>query len=274
MSGISLGIIAPHPPIIVPPIGSEYDLKQVEKTISALKKVNKDIKQINPEILITISPHSPVYRDAYAIRVQNILMGSLSNFGYKQISIQMKNDAAFIESLIENMNKNSIKAIKIDENEDFIYGQNELDHGVIVPLYYLTNEDKYNLISLSISFLNYQNHYKFGKVINDTVKETGKDAVFIASGDLSHRLKPGAPAGFHPDGEKFDKKIVEIINSSRFDELFQLDDKLIYNAGECGLRSIFVLAGCFDGKDVESKVLSYEGPFGVGYMVAEIIPIQ
>jgi len=273
MSSISLGIIAPHPPIIVSPIGSEHDLKQVEKTISALKKLNEDIRQINPEILIVISPHSPVYQDAYAVRTQNILVGNLSNFGYKQISIQMKNDTAFIESLIKNMNKNSIKAIKIDESEGFTYGQNELDHGVIVPLYYLTDENKYNLISLSISFLNYKNHYKFGKIINNTVEETGKDAVFIASGDLSHRLKPGAPAGFHPEGEKFDKKIVEIINSSRFEELFQLDDKLIYNAGECGLRSIFVLAGCFDGKDVESKVLSYEGPFGVGYMVAEIMPI-
>jgi len=273
MSGISLGIIAPHPPIIIPPIGSDYDLKQVEKTISALKKLKEDIRRMNPEILIVISPHSPVYQDAYAIRTQSMLAGNLSNFGYKQISIQMKNDTKFIESLIKNMNKNSIKALKIDEGEGFFHGQNELDHGVIVPLYYLTDEDKYNLISLSISFLNYQNHYKFGKAINDTVKETGKDAVFIASGDLSHRLKPGAPAGFHPDGERFDKKIVEIINSSRFEKLFQLDDKLIYNAGECGLRSIFVLTGCFDGKNVESRVLSYEGPFGVGYMVAEIIPI-
>ena len=40
-------------------------------------------------------------------------------------------------------------------------------------------------------------------------------------------------------------------------------------AAECGLRS-FVTLGGFLGKDatVDPQVLSYEGPFGVGYMVA------
>jgi len=273
MSSIALGIIAPHPPIIIPPIGGESDLKMVENTILALKKVNEDIKKINPEILIIVSPHSPAYHDAFAIRIGETLTGDLSNFGYPQISIQMQNDINFIEALIKNMKKNLIKVIKIDEKEGFFYSQIGLDHGIIVPIYYLIGENKAKLISISISFLNYQDHYNFGKVINETVEETGKTAVFIASGDLSHRLKPGAPAGFHPRGEEFDKKIVEIINDSKFEELFKLDSRLIDDAGECGLRSIFVLTGCFDGKNVESRVLSYEGPFGVGYMVAEIMPV-
>ena len=39
-------------------------------------------------------------------------------------------------------------------------------------------------------------------------------------------------------------------------------------AAECGYKSLIVLAGCYDRQDVESKLLSYEGPFGVGYAVA------
>ena len=273
MSSIPLGIIAPHPPIIIPPIGGEYELKQVENTINSLKSLKEDIKNIDPDLLIIISPHSPAFKDSYAIKKSHILSGSLLNFGYPKISIEMKNDTGFVESLVNNMEKKSINVVKMDEKEGLFYNQIKLDHGVIVPLYYLVDENKYKLVSLSISFLDYKNHYKFGKVIKDTVEETGKTAVFIASGDLSHRLKPGAPAGFHPRGEEFDKKIVEIISSSDLEELFKLDSGLIDDAGECGLRSIFVLAGCFDGKNVEAKVLSYEGPFGVGYMVAEIIPI-
>jgi hypothetical protein len=40
------------------------------------------------------------------------------------------------------------------------------------------------------------------------------------------------------------------------------------NAAECGLRSFIIMAGALDGKAVKSELLSYEGPFGVGYAVA------
>jgi AmmeMemoRadiSam system protein A len=47
-----------------------------------------------------------------------------------------------------------------------------------------------------------------------------------------------------------------------------LDEDLINRAGECGLRSIVIMLGALDGLDVRPEVLSYEGPFGVGYLVA------
>jgi len=33
-----------------------------------------------------------------------------------------------------------------------------------------------------------------------------------------------------------------------------------------------VMAGCFDRRDVSARVLSYEGPYGVGYAVASVAP--
>ena len=42
---------------------------------------------------------------------------------------------------------------------------------------------------------------------------------------------------------------------------------MVENAGECGLRSIFIMLGAMEGEEVKGKVLSYEGPFGVGYGV-------
>ena len=38
-------------------------------------------------------------------------------------------------------------------------------------------------------------------------------------------------------------------------------------AAECGLRGFIIMAGALDGLAVESHLLSYEGPFGVGYGV-------
>jgi len=54
-----------------------------------------------------------------------------------------------------------------------------------------------------------------------------------------------------------------------FTGLSAMDPILLEGAAECGLRSFITLGG-FLGDDalVEPQVLSYEGPFGVGYMVA------
>ena len=43
-------------------------------------------------------------------------------------------------------------------------------------------------------------------------------------------------------------------------------------AAECGYRSILMLLGVFEGLEIETEVLSYEGPFGVGYAVATFLP--
>ena len=51
-----------------------------------------------------------------------------------------------------------------------------------------------------------------------------------------------------------------------------MDSRLIERAGECGLRSIWIMAGALDGYNVKSEVYSYEGPFGVGYCVARFDP--
>ncbi len=42
-------------------------------------------------------------------------------------------------------------------------------------------------------------------------------------------------------------------------------------AGECGMRSIAMLLGVINEVDLKPNILSYEGPFGVGYLVAEFI---
>ena len=49
-----------------------------------------------------------------------------------------------------------------------------------------------------------------------------------------------------------------------------MDERLCSRAGECGLRSFIMMAGALNGFDVSTTVHSYEGPFGVGYMVAEV----
>ena len=50
--------------------------------------------------------------------------------------------------------------------------------------------------------------------------------------------------------------------------LLKIPDELRDRAGECGYNSLIIMAGMFDKLDIESKLLSYEGYFGVGYAIA------
>jgi aromatic ring-opening dioxygenase LigB subunit len=86
---------------------------------------------------------------------------------------------------------------------------------------------------------------------------------------MSHRLIPGAPAGYDERGRVFDLRIAELLAAGDFDGLNDLDPDLVGAAGECGLRSLIALGGYLEKDDqITADVLSYEGPFGVGYLVA------
>ena len=145
----------------------------------------------------------------------------------------------------------------------------ELDHGAAAPLFYLTQNLKDTpIVPLGYSMLSYQDHFNFGLELQKIINQTDKKIAVIASGDLSHRLTPDAPAGFSPKGNIFDEKLVKLINQKNTDEILNLDENLIEEAGECGLRSFIILLGVLDNTEYTPEILSYEGPFGVGYLVA------
>jgi len=137
-----------------------------------------------------------------------------------------------------------------------------------VPLYYLAKAGfKGQIVHLSIGMLAYEEMYTFGKAVQAAIRHMDKRVAVIASGDLSHRLLPEAPAGYHPSGPEFDRQVVEALKNADVKKLLAIDGKLVEEAGQCGLRPIFFLMGAMGGLDVESVHASYEGPFGVGYAV-------
>jgi len=147
-----------------------------------------------------------------------------------------------------------------------------LDHGTLVPLYYLWGKGvhKTPLIPMSFCSLSLEEHYKFGEFLGGYLEADKNTWTIIASGDLSHRLAPFAPAGYSPKAEEFDKLLVQYIKEKEVNKIFKIDPELIHEAGECGLRSIITLLGIISTFNWSSKILSYEAPFGVGYLVAEL----
>jgi len=103
------------------------------------------------------------------------------------------------------------------------------------------------------------------------VEELDRKVVIVASGDLSHRLKEDGPYGFMKEGPVFDELATKAFAAGDFLRLLDIDEHLWENAGVCGLRSFQIMAGALDGMEIEPRLLSYEGPFGVGYAVASFV---
>ena len=108
-------------------------------------------------------------------------------------------------------------------------------------------------------------HYRLGQCIRDTAEALGRNAVIIASGDLSHRLKEDGPYGYCKEGPEYDARIMDVMGRAAFGELFDFKESFCEKAAECGHRSFTIMAGAFDRTAVDAERLSYEGPFSVGY---------
>ena len=192
--------ISPHPPIILPSVGSKEDRTRVKNTIEALENLGKILKEANPDSIIISSPHP--------------------------------------------------------------------DWGFNVPLFFLAKDFKKEIKTYLMELETPKFYFEEGKKIYQKLDKDKKYAL-IASGDLSHCLKEEGPYGFHPDGQKFDKELIKLLKKKDVENILKLDE-MFPEAGECGLRSFCFLLGILEasGIDWQPEILSYEGPFGVGYLVA------
>ncbi len=255
--------IVPHPPLIIPGIGMGQEMK-VKKTMDSYLAVARKIAEIRPDTIIVTTPHSCMYSDYIHISPGSGASGSFGEFGRDDIRVYVEYDEDFVNRL-------SSLAEEMNISAGTLGGKNKrLDHGAMIPLYYVNNYySEYKVVRISISGLPFTEHYRLGKCIQKIAEESDKKIVFIASGDLSHMLKDEGPYEYREEGAVFDRELTAAISKGNFLKLLNFDEEFCEEAGECGLRSFIIMAGALNGRDVDSKLLSYEGPFGVGYAIAE-----
>ena len=269
---IVFGGTCPHPPIMIPEIGRE-EANVVKKSQQAMLKLAQELKESNAETLVMISPHAPVFRDGIALNFAPRLKGNLAGFRAPQLSFDLANDLQMAQEIKKQAGDLNIEVVPIEKTEHRYGFSPELDHGLMVPLYFLQKGGiELPLVAISMGLYPFPQLYAFGVAIQKAAINLKKKVAVLASGDLSHRLLPDAPAGYEPRGKEFDQKIIQLISEANVKGIINLDRELIERAGECGLRPIIMMLGAFDGFDLKPAVLSYEGPFGVGYMVAAIKP--
>jgi AmmeMemoRadiSam system protein A len=254
------GYLVPHPPLIVKGVG---DGSEIPSTRAAYKQIGREICDYDPDVEVIISPHSVLYADYFHISPGNSAYGDFGRFNSPQIKFDVEYDSLLSKTITEFAEAENIPAGFLGERDS------KLDHGTMVPLYF-TNSRK--IVRISLSGFDFIKHYKFGICIKKAIDKLGRKAVIIASGDMSHKL--GGNYGFSEFGVRHDEYVKNCIETTDVRKLFAIPPEVAENAAECGLRSIMIMYGIFDGHKISSDVLSYEAPFGVGYMCAKFTAVN
>lgn len=255
-------IITPHPPVLLPEVGGGRE-REIAATDRAMRTAAETVAAWQPDVIIVSSPHTILYRDYFHIAPGDGAVGDMSRFGAPEVRIQASYDTLLREEIIRRAEAEGLHAGTLGQRDS------ELDHGVLIPLYYLRKAGvRCPIVRMGLSGFSPLDHYRLGKCVQDAVNALGRRAVFLASGDLSHKLKADGPYGYAPEGPQFDDAVTRTMASGDFLEFLTIDPALCERAAECGLRSFQMMAGALDGLAVEPQLLSHEGTFGVGYAIA------
>lgn len=254
----SSGFLVPHAPILIPEVASLSEASCCGKTVSAFQSMGGTRTVIRPSYLLVLDPHASTGSSFTIIHAEKFV-GNLAEFGARKTFVAV--EGAGEEGRALALHLRSIFPVYEHREELF-----SLDYAAVVSLILLQFAIGFipRVVLANPVTLSYRQSFEMGQHLRDFSSES--EWALLASGDLSHCLKDGAPGGYHPDAALLDRAILKSIETSSPLPVFSLPPSVIQNAGECGLRSALCLIGLSGGSGIE--LLSYEAPFGVGYASA------
>ncbi|MDA8019421.1 MAG: hypothetical protein MPN21_18420 [Thermoanaerobaculia bacterium] len=254
--------LLPHPPIVVPAVGGSR-VDGCRATHDACRELARRVVSRSPGRLILPSPHSPRRHTAFGLSSAARIAGDLRRFGAPDAGIDLPADPEMAKRIRREAARRGLQTWDLPADEP-------LDHGACVPLWFLCEagwRGPTTLVSLPV-LRDAAVYERFGGVCARAAQELDGRAAFVASGDMSHRVLPGAPAGFHHRAVEFDHELTELVRDGRLREIATIDHELRELAAEDAADTSIMACAAAEYRSDGHQVLSYEHPFGVGYLVA------
>jgi len=248
--GLVYTVFVPHPPLLVQEVGQGEERK-CQASIDAYHEIARRLVQAEVGTVILISPHAPLAKDGITLAIDDAVQGDFVQFGAGQVSLSFACDARIIAQFQEHLS-------------GVVPMRGGIDHGAFVPLYFLQKagwNGKVVLLGMPL-----ERPEEYGQRMGQILEHLPGRYALVASGDLSHRLKEDGPYGFDSAGPEFDQYVLKALQRDT-KKIVDLPVDLVEKAGECGYRSLRLALAAKEGAP---EVLSYEGPFGVGYLVADL----
>ncbi len=264
MSAIKFACVCPHPPVLVHEVGRGRE-RETQRTIDALEQVAEEMARHRPETVVLMATHGPLNPKAFYLLTAAAVEGDFSRWGAPSVRFRFPGDPDVAAAIREEAER---AGLPLEVSGHWNGG---LDWSCTVPLYYLrSGMEGARLVPMNISFLPPRDHFELGRAVRRAVDRLGRRVAIVASAELSHRLSDDGPYGFHPAGPELDRRVQKAVARWDVGAILGMDVALREAAGDDAVPSISFLMGALDGLPVRPRVLSYEGPFGVGYMVAAV----
>lgn len=255
--------LTPHSPLLLESI-SKDQAKHLNSTIEAMKELADDLYAVHPDTILIISQHPTMYDTSFSINLSDPYEFDLRTFGDLGFEKKLQPEIMMIDRLQRDL-RHKKQPITLTTDD-------ALDYSTAIPLHFLTAKlPNVKLIPITYSKLGPKAHFQFGQSLKDVIFESNQRVAVIASGDLSHALNSDAPAGYTKEGEEFDKKIQEIITQKNTVGLVNFDSDVIENAHQTIYNPLLILFGLLEHISVTPQIMSYEAPFGVGYLVTNFV---
>ena len=258
-AAVVCAVLMPHAPILVPDVGGERG-GAAQASSQAMREAAACVMSCQPEAVVLISPHSPRQPGAFGVWGGERLQGSFAPFRAPRAQVSLPNAAPLARAIVTEAGKRHLATWMIQDRA--------LDHGALVPLWFLTRAGWAG--PTTVISLNYPGEgglKELGAAIAAACA-SHRHAAVVASGDMSHRLTPDAPGGFHPQACQFDETFIHLIRKGDYRAVENIDPELRELAAEDAVDSTLIAAAAVGWNAAGHRVLNYEGPFGVGYGVA------
>lgn len=260
--------VMPHPPLAVPEVGKGEEAA-IPATIRAFGEAAEMIAALEPDTIVLVSPHAMTYYDAFRIANVERWESNLEVFRAADAVVDFPYDGELAKLLMEAGREAGFMTLLEDAGESEMQ-----DHGSFVPLYFIQQKVKKStkLVRMSFSALPHEDHVKYGRALGRAMDAYPGRIVFVASGDMSHRLRTTGPYGLNRKAPVFENEVMGHLAAGRLHAVSEIDSELCDEVGECGVRSICILAGIMEGRDFVPRLMSHEDVFGVGYAIASFLP--
>jgi aromatic ring-opening dioxygenase LigB subunit len=257
---VAYAALMPHAPILIPAVAGERVVR-IQSTIAAMREAAQCAVAAGADAVVVISPHAPREAEEFGIWTDERLRGTLRAFGAPEESVDFQNDVTLAAQIAYQAAQRGVPTRPITDLP--------LDHGTVVPLWFVAEAGWHGpVVATGLSLRDHLKVVEFGEAIAAAAIGVGKRVAFIASGDMSHRLTSGAPCGFDARGAEFDQWLIGALRRGRYRELLDFSPDLERAAAEDALDSVLVAFGAIGFNATGTEILSYDGPFGVGYGVA------
>ncbi|MCB9685556.1 MAG: hypothetical protein H6735_10990 [Alphaproteobacteria bacterium] len=246
-----------HAPIVVPAVGGDRG-SDCATTTAAMRTAARRLVAASPDVLVVLSPHTPRLHDAWGVVEGGRVGGDLSAFRAPGAAVSLPAAVDGRERLHQLAPRHGVHLARLRPQP--------LDHGAIVPMWFVQEAGWHGpTIVIGLPWEEGGAHH-LGALL---AKAAGTERwAVLASGDMSHRLIPGAPSGYHPRAASFDAAFVERLRAGDLVGAGRVDPALREIAAEDVVTTVQVAAAATDFRADHHQVLAYEGPFGVGYCEA------